>query len=457
MSVTCRCALVAGVATGGALCVVRAPLLAAAVIGSAALLGFAIVGARWLPTAFLTLLMVVLGGYACLGRSFAYLGSPPVFVGELTLLCGLAASLFSRRLLTVVRQPAGLMMLALMLWGAARTVPYFDAFGMDALRDAVLWGYSAFAIVVAACLLATNRVHCVVATYRRFAPWYVVWVPLAVAAAELLGDGMPNLPGTGVPIITAKLGDMGVHLAGVGAFVFVHQSTTLSTDGKQWASARWRTFWIVWLAALLCVLAKSRGGFVAVAAALSVVALLDPWRTGRRLILVAMFVLILGWSVVMAVVGADGSTHRDDSGGRQLTPAQIVANLSSLWKTDNDDALSRTRQWRLDWWDSIVGYTFAGPYFWTGKGFGLNLADDDGFQVSSFDDAPLRSPHNGHLTMLARAGVPGLTLWILFQLSFAVTVGRAYPVRTAACRMGMGPHRPVDPCLLDGISRQRVV
>ena len=54
-----------------------------------------------------------------------------------------------------------------------------------------------------------------------------------------------------------------------------------------------------------------------------------------------------------------------------------------------------------------------GPYFWTGKGFGINLAADDGFVVGDPNGPPLRNPHNAHFTMLARAGVPGLALWLL--------------------------------------------
>jgi len=34
----------------------------------------------------------------------------------------------------------------------------------------------------------------------------------------------------------------------------------------------------------------------------------------------------------------------------------------------------------------------------------------------------LRSPHNGHLTMLARAGVPGLALWIALHLTWALGI-----------------------------------
>ena len=87
--------------------------------------------------------------------------------------------------------------------------------------------------------------------------------------------------------------------------------------------------------------------------------------------------------------------------------------------------LSNTRTWRLDWWREILGYTVLGNYFWTGKGFGLNLADDDGFQVARPEEAPLRSPHNVFMTVLARMGVPGLLLWLTLHTTFAVSLIRA--------------------------------
>src|SRR6185312_10621825 len=62
---------------------------------------------------------------------------------------------------------------------------------------------------------------------------------------------------------------------------------------------------------------------------------------------------------------------------------------------------------------------------WTGKGFGVSLADEDGYQVE--EDSPLlRHPHNGHLTMLARGGVPGLLLWVLAQLSWCSALAMNY-------------------------------
>ncbi|HEY7458836.1 MAG TPA: hypothetical protein VH765_08800, partial [Xanthobacteraceae bacterium] len=87
------------------------------------------------------------------------------------------------------------------------------------------------------------------------------------------------------------------------------------------------------------------------------------------------------------------------------------------------DDLEGTEEWRRRWWSEIVSYTFQGQYFWQGKGFGINLADDDGFHSP---DAELRSPHNAHMTILARMGVPGLAIWMLLQATFGLAMLRAF-------------------------------
>ncbi len=100
---------------------------------------------------------------------------------------------------------------------------------------------------------------------------------------------------------------------------------------------------------------------------------------------------------------------------RDVSFDQLVANLTSTVSASNSVDLDGTKQWRLEWWRDILKYTLDGKYFWEGKGFGINLADDDGYQVE--EDSSLRDPHNGHLNMLARAGVIGFILWVLVQLS----------------------------------------
>ena len=77
----------------------------------------------------------------------------------------------------------------------------------------------------------------------------------------------------------------------------------------------------------------------------------------------------------------------------------------------------------MQWWTDIVNYTVHGRYFWGGKGYGINLADDDGYQVG---DGTLRSPHNVHMTILARSGVVGIALWAAVQLTLGFAIGWAH-------------------------------
>jgi hypothetical protein len=109
--------------------------------------------------------------------------------------------------------------------------------------------------------------------------------------------------------------------------------------------------------------------------------------------------------------------------GRPATLQQMITNLFSIFGSSSDSGLEGSKQFRLAWWGKIVDYTVFGKNFWSGKGFGVNLADDDGFQSTS--DHSLRSPHNSEMTVLARMGVPGLLLWVLLQGAFGIGLLRA--------------------------------
>jgi hypothetical protein len=108
---------------------------------------------------------------------------------------------------------------------------------------------------------------------------------------------------------------------------------------------------------------------------------------------------------------------------RSATTTQWWENITSIFFGSNSAQLEGTKNFRLAWWTDIVHYTFEGPYFWQGKGFGINLADADGFQVTA--DGSLREPHNSDMSILARMGVPGFLLWILLQAGFALLLLRA--------------------------------
>ena len=365
--------------------------------------------------AFLACLGVILYGYALSGRGFASLGVPPLYVGELALLVGVAfwmvapASVWSgtlRRAWPVV---------LFMAWGACRTVPYLGVHGVDALRDAVLWGYGLFALTVLGCVLADpSRLARSVAWHRRFAAVFLVLGPLVTVATVALGDGMPQIPGTGRGVVDVKGGDSAVHTAGAVAFA-------AGLGGVPAAVLAWG------VPAGLATVITGRAAQLTIVAGVGMVLWFRPRQpaVGRAALIVAV-----GVAVMWAVDFRYRPSGRED---REVSVDLLVQNAVSTFGYGRSQEMTGTREWRLNWWGKIVGYTAGGAdgvpigrgeYFWAGKGFGVNLAASDGFSVD--EGETLRAPHNGHMSVLARTGVVGAGLWLLLLGWWSANVGRSY-------------------------------
>ena len=343
---------------------------------------------RWLA-----LLGVCLLGYALAGRGFAYLGVPPIYVGEMCLASGLFIWILTRSWSQILRVPTLMAVLPLMILGAWRLLPGISDYGVDAVRDAVIWGYALFAIIITSLIAADpQRLPRLIGYYGRFTKIFLLLIPVMFVAYRYFRFSLPQWPWANTSIIQVKEGDVLVHLSGVLAFWMA--------DPKK--NVRW-----IWVALLTLNMAAmgviDRAGLVAFAAVMIICIIARPshravWRTIA--LLLCGVVLLWGSAVKVEVPGGKGRT---------ISWEQFVVNFASVFGESDRSTLQKNKQWRLDWWDTIVGYTINGPYFWTGKGFGINLADDDGFQVS--DDHSLRSPHSIHMTMLARIGVPGAAAW----------------------------------------------
>ena len=360
-------------------------------------------GTRWLD-----LLCVLLAGYAVCGRGFAYLGLPPLFVGEAVLLLGLMWLAVSGRWKRVIAARSLWPIYALAAWGLVCTLPYVGVYGTAALRDAALWGYSAYAVIVYGCLL--DRPERLRLLWHRYGRLASVFVPVILAIWLLQPRLSPVLPrwpwAENVPIVDLKGGDVLVHLAGVLACIMALPNRTAG-------AARL----MLLIAAVGVIGAHSRAGLLAFAAALGVCAAYRPLN--RNLWKMAavgyLGLLVLAVSGLQLQLSGEGK-HRE------ISFRQLQTNVTSIFSETEAGDLDNTKHWRLNWWNKIVGYTVYGPHFWTGKGFGINLADDDGFQGTAWEGR-LRSPHNGHLTVLARAGVPGFVVWIFAQAIWCWMIG----------------------------------
>jgi hypothetical protein len=398
--------LVAIAAAAGAMVAVSPLVAGGGIVGLTVIAGMLALGRRSAGV-FLRAVVILLVGYALLNKGFAYLGVQPAYPSEIVLALTIPVILTNLR-----RSRIGVMhalLVAYMAWGFVRTVPYVSTYGIDALRDAVAWGYAPYAVALSL-VVRRRHVRMAVAAYRRAVPFLVAWIPAAALIAYGLPALLPTIPGTDVPILVFKSGDAAVHLAGISAFILVG----LYGHGSAIGVVGEALTWAAWAAGAAIISALNRGGMVAILT--SAVALLFVRSSGRWVpIAVAGFALIGSMVLINPVI--DVGTER------KVSFTQFIDNVASIVTDTDDPNLEDSKSWRVAWWNHIVDYTVNGSYFWTGKGYGINLADADGFQVAA--DHSLRGPHNGHLVLLARSGVPGLALWLALQVGFAVTIVRA--------------------------------
>jgi hypothetical protein len=355
---------------------------------------------------YLRVLCFLLLGYALMGKGFAYIGVAPFYVGELTMIWGVVVLFCSRNWSRILRTAWFWPLFALMFWGAIRTVPFLATYGTDALHDAAMWIWGTFAIVLASLLASEpRRLAYLEKKFRTFAILVLVLGPISYCISIFANAYLPNAPWADVPYVLVKGGDLVVHLCGIFAFFVL-------LGGPQMA------FVVPMMIVNLVLYFTGRASMVTFASCSAIATTLRPqsvlpWRLFPALVICVTLLWLFNIQIQ--------TTIRDS--GRIVSADQIVENLQSIFSDSNNENLDGSREWRLLWWNTIADYTLHGDYFWKGKGFGVNLADDDGFQVEA--DHSLRNPHNGHLTMLARGGVPMLVLWAICQFTLGYGLVRS--------------------------------
>jgi hypothetical protein len=351
---------------------------------------------------YLLLLGGVLLGYALLGKLFAYLGFPPLFIGEITLLTGLAIALRTGCLVAALATTPSLLLAIAMAWVMLRTLPYLGEYGFNALRDSVVIMYGGFSFIVMALLIEDcRRVTTLLKYYSSLLAVFIPMSPIMFAAAYY----------TETVLRFVRPGEMAVHLTGATVFALTgfRKLSPLAI--------------ITLLATLMMSITMSRGAMMAYIIPV-VFALLVLGKARQLSIAVTAGLVLIGAAYALETAFTDSQIATRHSTERSLSVRQIVENVTSIVGQSSNQTES-TKTWRLEWWNIIINDTVYGPHFWTGRGFGLNLADADGFWDGDHPDAPpLRSPHNAHMTMLARAGVPGAVLWGAIVLSWMGLLGK---------------------------------
>ncbi|MEL6615873.1 MAG: hypothetical protein AAFQ43_09050, partial [Bacteroidota bacterium] len=170
---------------------------------------------------FLIWFGIVLTGYVLLSRGFAYLGIPPLFVGEITLGVGLIVAYRAGKWGPLLSMPVVWVLLAFVGMMLLHLPGGIATHGLDAARDAMQVGYAAFAFIIATLLIARpERLGSVLRFYARFAliVLSVIWVIYLVY--KVAWASLPALPwASHVKVFEAKGGDIMVQLCGITLFV----------------------------------------------------------------------------------------------------------------------------------------------------------------------------------------------------------------------------------------------
>ena len=375
-------------------------------------------------------LLGVLAGYAFFDRGFAWLHIPgtPIFIGEIVLLLG-AVAVFSHPapILAAVRRSPGLTMLvAFMGWGLVLLGLMGVSYGIDAIRDSVLWLYGGVAILTVFLVVSDpTRVRRWVAGFARIMPWLIGWLYIAIVLDSVAGSGSGPIlvPDSSVSAFSHSAGNSGVIATICLAFIWL-----VDRDGR-FFSPTMRTGLTAAIAGLvLFVSLKNRGGFVA--AAIGIVLILVWMRRGRF----DLTMVLVGTGAILASVALVSQFSVALFGAREVSVEQFTENITSIIDpSSGGHRQTSTTEWRLELWRNVLADVNS-EFPITGYGPGPDLGRI--YDVSTNPDVPLRNPHNSHVGIVARMGWVGFGMWILMWGVWALLL---LDLRSRLARRGRFP------------------
>lgn len=358
---------------------------------------------------------VLLMGYLLFDRAFAWVHVPgtPIFVGEVAMAFGLFVVFRTPHLGRLIRLSRPIQLLLLfMLWGFALGFEGYGNWGINAIRDSALWYYGAFALIAGVLMLYRPELwDMTVDRLTRAMPWIIPFLVVKLAVANLsIG---PRVPDSRTRFTNHKTANIAVNAAIAVAFLLIVVGPSLSKEARR----RMTTLTLLGLLLFVGAGTQSRGGFLAGIVILAVVFVLARHARPAMAGVLAVAVLV---AILAAALDVKFQLDR-----RELSVEQVVENFQSVTEeATSGTQFDNTTQWRLTLWTLVVNDVFREERVLTGLGFGENLALRYDYESPS-DRVPLRNPHNSHLSVLARMGIVGFSLWIAMFGAWFVGLARA--------------------------------
>jgi len=271
----------------------------------------------------------------------------------------------------------------------------------NVLRDSLAFQYAWFAFIIYFFKNEYNFIWQKIIQIYKWAP-LVIFLNFILFYFVFLYLPPINIFGN-QNIIIYKNGDKSVHLLISTILMFLYAEKY----SKKWLLAN--TILIV--INFLILLAFTRSGSVAYIFALFSFFFFSKEKilneSLRKLLKYVPIIMVIGMGLFVAI------DIQGDAQGRTISLIQITDNFSSIVSTNIDGNLTENKVWRLIWWAKLINESFTLQHFFVGKGLGMSLAGND---ILNTDDN-LRSPHNFHLTILARFGYLVFIIWIIWLVS----------------------------------------
>lgn len=345
---------------------------------------------------YISLLVFVYALYCYFNKGVAY-----TYLAEASWLIGMLLCLRYFRQIEFAKDKRAIGLIVLLGITALYTVRGLLGYPViDVIRDSFMFNYGYFVFII---FVLRDEIP----QFKEKLYIIYKWFPLVLTISFFLRNTFPSLLELEVfgrvPLLLYKNGDLGVH---------VLIATLFTLNGNIKMSMRHRVLNLVLLVYLFLVAATfNRGGMMAFVIGFSIyVFMLRKTPLGKQIIGYFKFMPAV---LVVALALYVNTKSSGEEQGRNVGLDQLKNNVVSLVdqksQLGSESGLNENVLWRLVWWGKIIDYTVFGPYFFQGKGVGINLAVSDDIEM---EDDTLRSPHSFHLNILARFGVPVFLFWL---------------------------------------------
>ncbi|MBX9780091.1 MAG: hypothetical protein K2X26_07075 [Chitinophagaceae bacterium] len=332
--------------------------------------------------------------YAYLNKGIAY-----SFLVEALLGIGLLVVMFRFKQLEIPKERVVILLIIFLGINLIYMGRGFTQYGIiNVIRDSFLINYALFIAILFLFRQHTN--YLLKGIFKIYALYPVIQL-IHFLILSYLPHADEFMPFGNISLLHYKYGDMAVHL-------FI--CTLLMVTGKIQLPFRFTVLNYILIGYLFLVASTfSRAGMVCFGmSGLLFFFTLSDLNLKKQLLYYLRFVPIF---LLVAIPLYQLTKTKENFQGRKTGITQLTENITSLTATEKGSTQSDNNVWRLVWWGKIIEYTFGGQYFMLGKGLGMSLAVDDDIDPST-SDGELRSPHNFHLNLLARFGVPFFLAWL---------------------------------------------